>query len=335
MEEGEGRDLSVLARDAIGADPRDRHRATAHPSHQGAARGGPGRIPQVSAWQRGRGVSKSLVTRFKSELRTTTDLMELVDVLKRVALSQYHTLDTTRQRQGWTRSETPTGGNSLIADPSHLASGGPTLARPDSKGPALSLSVVLEQFFRLIPPQQCRHPFLERPAPPLGIVIITSDEGFLGGLNSAVIQRALAAREGQSAELMVLGGRGKNYFTDIGQPFKQFPGIGEHIVSQRVEALRDYIVAQFLHRKFARVLVVYPRPLSFTQQEVSSVQLLPYERPPRGSGVDRKSTRLNSSHLVISYAVFCLKKKKLHEAPRKAHYEDVHHARRPVRVPAD
>src|SRR2546426_7721325 len=30
----------------------------------------------------------------------------------------------------------------------------------------------------------------------------------------------------------------------------------------------------------------------------------------RGSTKDRKSTRLNSSHLVISYAVFCLKKKK-------------------------
>src|SRR5256885_16442406 len=28
------------------------------------------------------------------------------------------------------------------------------------------------------------------------------------------------------------------------------------------------------------------------------------------NGRDRKSTRLNSSHLVISYAVFCLKKKK-------------------------
>src|SRR2546426_5066323 len=45
-------------------------------------------------------------------------------------------------------------------------------------------------------------------------------------------------------------------------------------------------------------------------------------RPARGPAVDnralfvvpatadRKSTRLNSSHLVISYAVFCLKKKK-------------------------
>src|SRR2546426_7888000 len=30
---------------------------------------------------------------------------------------------------------------------------------------------------------------------------------------------------------------------------------------------------------------------------------------------DRKSTRLNSSHLVISYAVFCLKKKKTWHRP--------------------
>src|SRR5256885_12366190 len=39
-------------------------------------------------------------------------------------------------------------------------------------------------------------------------------------------------------------------------------------------------------------------------------------------GVDRKSTRLNSSHLVISYAVFCLKKKKKTISPsisRKNH----------------
>src|SRR5256885_6809276 len=39
--------------------------------------------------------------------------------------------------------------------------------------------------------------------------------------------------------------------------------------------------------------------------------------------LDRKSTRLNSSHLVISYAVFCLKKKmnnqiSMHSLPRAA-----------------
>src|SRR5256885_6510304 len=34
-------------------------------------------------------------------------------------------------------------------------------------------------------------------------------------------------------------------------------------------------------------------------------------RPACPRTADRKSTRLNSSHLVISYAVFCLKKKKI------------------------
>src|SRR2546426_5026674 len=35
---------------------------------------------------------------------------------------------------------------------------------------------------------------------------------------------------------------------------------------------------------------------------------------------DRKSTRLNSSHLVISYAVFCLKKKKKTEKNKSERY---------------
>src|SRR5256885_4462587 len=42
----------------------------------------------------------------------------------------------------------------------------------------------------------------------------------------------------------------------------------------------------------------------------------PYDYDPREyqgrNRGDRKSTRLNSSHLVISYAVFCLKKKSTH-----------------------
>src|SRR2546426_4365966 len=55
-----------------------------------------------------------------------------------------------------------------------------------------------------------------------------------------------------------------------------------------------------------------------TVQHYLSVEDLPtgqYEVEARASSfeiakTDRKSTRLNSSHLVISYAVFCLKKKK-------------------------
>src|SRR5256885_4938158 len=45
---------------------------------------------------------------------------------------------------------------------------------------------------------------------------------------------------------------------------------------------------------------------------------------------DRKSTRLNSSHLVISYAVFCLKKKKGNHR-----YHALAHPSRSPRLPRD
>src|SRR5690606_41461530 len=49
----------------------------------------------------------------------------------------------------------------------------------------------------------------------------------------------------------------------------------------------------------------------------------PEHRPPlyRYSMVDRKSTRLNSSHVKISYAVFCLKKKKKYTTNINQHHK--------------
>src|SRR5690606_41199999 len=43
---------------------------------------------------------------------------------------------------------------------------------------------------------------------------------------------------------------------------------------------------------------------------------------PDGSARDRKSTRLNSSHVKISYAVFCLKKKTRHITEQKETQHD-------------
>src|SRR2546426_2916921 len=61
---------------------------------------------------------------------------------------------------------------------------------------------------------------------------------------------------------------------------------------------------------------LFPYTTLFRSVEVGVERLvMRLERACRGAAVqrlqhgDRKSTRLNSSHLVISYAVFCLKKK--------------------------
>src|SRR5437899_5688988 len=47
---------------------------------------------------------------------------------------------------------------------------------------------------------------------------------------------------------------------------------------------------------------------------------------PSPSPSDRKSTRLNSSHLGISYAVFCLKKKKSHKNQRRSNHKTTAHS---------
>src|SRR5437899_8741531 len=58
------------------------------------------------------------------------------------------------------------------------------------------------------------------------------------------------------------------------------------------------------------------RELIFGNPEIVNPELSPdgrflaFEKPWKNTRKDRKSTRLNSSHLGISYAVFCLKKKK-------------------------
>src|SRR5438552_13722022 len=54
-------------------------------------------------------------------------------------------------------------------------------------------------------------------------------------------------------------------------------------------------------RLLRRRAVVAPRDVRAVEE--------PEGRAPPARGRDRKSTRLNSSHQIISYAVFCLKKK--------------------------
>src|SRR5258708_27660385 len=73
-------------------------------------------------------------------------------------------------------------------------------------------------------------------------------------------------------------------------------------------------------------LPIYPRSIALPGRVVWADLSEPPSHPLRSiseierkgcdGGSDRKSTRLNSSHQIISYAVFCFKKKKKNENPK-------------------
>src|SRR5690242_21529602 len=69
---------------------------------------------------------------------------------------------------------------------------------------------------------------------------------------------------------------------------------------------------------------LFPYTTLFRSSRSSRWHRSPVAWPPRkGSSLqreDRKSTRLNSSHMSISYAVFCLKKKTCLHSERMTHH---------------
>src|SRR5947207_5215344 len=72
--------------------------------------------------------------------------------------------------------------------------------------------------------------------------------------------------------------------------------------------INSYPLPCSLGSNFSHTCPYCPRPPDW-RMNLPSLSTLPRMVESEGK-LDRKSTRLNSSHTVISYAVFCLKKKK-------------------------
>src|SRR3712207_8465786 len=97
--------------------------------------------------------------------------------------------------------------------------------------------------------------------------------------------------------------------TTVGRAWRAF-GLQPH----RTEAFKlstDPLFAEKVRDIVGLYLSPPDRALVLCVDEKSQVQALDRTQPllPMRPGQDRKSTRLNSSHANISYAVFCLKKK--------------------------
>src|SRR5690606_40497245 len=83
------------------------------------------------------------------------------------------------------------------------------------------------------------------------------------------------------------------------------PGFVENFVFQTIDR---FLITDFKTLGYSAFMAgtIRDEPvLLFSDLQTGKSKILPIST----KGVDRKSTRLNSSHVKISYAVFCLKKK--------------------------
>jgi len=177
----------------------------------------------------------------RKALKFESELLSLIETLKNVASSQYFLMEREKER---------------FEDFLDAFSG----------------------FFRVVDLYEVDHPLVHIASEKVGVIIVTSDSGFMGGLNQGVIRdalrvEALCGRENMS--LVVIGDKGAMLLADQKWEFKFFPGIRQETIYEQAVEIREHIVEQVKSGNMGKVIVGYPRPLSFTAQTVEVISLLP------------------------------------------------------------
>jgi ATP synthase F1 gamma subunit len=175
----------------------------------------------------------------KTELRINRELTEIVDALKVIAITEFRELDEKRKQRS-----------------------------------TVFLNA-FDGFFRVIDFSQVEHPFAQDSAGKLVLIMLTSDERFMGGLNKRVVDTALAYPNASRAELAVVGSQGGDYLSSLGYSFTGFSDITSKKPYEAALRLRDYILQTGLGGQAGRLVLVYPKPVSFLVQTVEALPVLP------------------------------------------------------------
>lgn len=177
----------------------------------------------------------------RKELKFNNELTNLIETLKNIAAAQYHVMEKEKERFD------------VFMD-------------------------AFAEFFRVIDLVEVQDPLVKVMSDKLGIVIVTSDSGFMGGLNRGVIGAAMDTQgtlRDEQVSLVVIGDKGATTVADQGRDFKFFPGIGQETIYEQAVEIKDYIVKEVLEGRMGKVALVHPRPISFTAQTVDVVHILP------------------------------------------------------------
>lgn len=134
---------------------------------------------------------------------------------------------------------------------------------------------VIEDNFSYLDFQKIQHPFVSKSDKLKIVIAVTTDVGFLGGLNALVMTKAISLLDEQS-KMVIIGRRGQLYVDDKKLIYANFPAIDDSHRLEQALKLRDYISENFLKGNIGALKIVFPHAVSFTLHVIEVMHLLPF-----------------------------------------------------------
>lgn len=190
------------------------------------------------------------IKELKEDLQFNTELIELLEVMKNTAIFQFRAMQARKTRFD-------------------------------------KFFKAVEGFFPAIGSHGSSHPLIKPVSGKEAIIMVTSDEGFMGSLNSQVIVEA-GRREGfKDAELIVIGERGARYLKEMRWTPTLFNSAADAKARRSLASgLADHVIDGAKKGRFGKVIVFYPKPISFMLQRIEAVEILPLPAGQREDSAD-------------------------------------------------
>ena len=179
------------------------------------------------------------ITDIKKDREFYKSFSSLIEVLKTIAASQFHALEKKMK----------------------------TFAE---------LTTTLEDFLDGIDLKSLDHPLANPKDLPMGVVVITSDAGLMGGVNYRLMTRASDYYVNETGgKLIIVGQQGQKFVQGTHISAKIFPGIIDEQMFPQAQVLCDYILKEVLAKRLGPVKVIFPYAFSMSSQQMLEWDILP------------------------------------------------------------
>ena len=162
------------------------------------------------------------------------------------------------------------------------------------------LVVSFDRIFELALALPDKHPLIHAQCDKIGIIVTTSDQSFMGSLNSKITKKAKETAGNSPAMFLVCGRKGAMKFKFNHDPFVGFPAIkeGPSMLVLSTE-LANFIIKEVCEKRLGRVYVVSAESTSFTSQAIRATQLLPFSEIVKKREIF-KAKKIEGNNLILA-----------------------------------